>query len=57
MRSLHVAYSAGWIDGDTFGGGDVAIESDLRTSTCRDIAEEDVFVDERVTGSRIRVNK
>ena len=54
---LYVAYSAGGIDGDTFGGGDVAIESDVVRAMGSDIAKEDVFVNERVTGSRIGVNE
>ena len=49
MRTLHVAYSAGGIDGDTFGGGDVAIESDVIRAMGSDIAEEYAAVCERVT--------
>ena len=46
---LYVAYSAGGIDGDTFVGGDVAIESDGVCAMSSDIAEEYVTVCERVT--------
>ena len=45
---LYVAYSAGGIDGDAFGGGEVAIESDVVRAVGSDIAEEDAAVDECV---------
>ena len=57
LRCLHVAYSAGGINGDTFCGGNVAIESGGVGAVGSDIAEEDVFVDERVTGSGVGVNE
>ncbi len=54
---LYGAYSAGGIDGDPFGSFRVTIERDVVRAMGSDIAEEYVFVDERVTGSRIRVNE
>jgi len=41
---LHVAYSAGRIDGDTLGGGDVAIESDVVCAMGSDVPKEYVAV-------------
>ena len=55
--TLHVSYPAGGINGDAFGGGGVAVERDVVSAMGSDIAEEDVAVCERVTGSRIGVNK
>ena len=46
---LYVAYSAGGIDGDTFVGGDVAIESDGVCAMGSDITEEYVTVGKGVT--------
>ena len=46
---LYVAYPAGGIDIDSFGGGDVAIERDGVRAMGSDIAEEYVAVGERVT--------
>ena len=45
---LHVAYPAGGIDSDTFGGGKVAVECNGVIAMGRDIAEEDAAVDECV---------
>ena len=45
---LYVAYSAGGIDGDTLGGGKVAVECNGVIAMGRDIAEEDAAVDECV---------
>ena len=56
-RTLHVAYSAGWIDGDTFSSIRVTIERDVVGAMCSDIAEEYVTVCERVTGSGVGVNE
>ena len=57
MRSLHVAYSAGWIDGNTFSSIRVTIERDGVCAMGSDIAEEDAAVGEGVTGSRVGVNE
>ena len=46
---LYVAYPAGRIDGDTFGGGEVAVESDVVLAVGSDIAEEYAAVGEGVT--------
>ena len=46
---LYVAYPAGGIDGDTFGGGEVAVESDIVLAMGSDIAEEYAAVGEGVT--------
>ena len=46
---LYVAYPAGGIDGDTLGGGEVAVESDVVLAMGSDIAEEFAAVGKGVT--------
>ena len=46
---LYGAYPAGGIDGDTLGGGEVAVESDVVLAMGSDIAEEYAAVGEGVT--------